>query len=299
MRTRAAPSSRPARCSSSAAISSSIPLTGGTLETASTGVPLPSERRAARRSRTARVATTPRSAFVTTSVSGTSMIPAFRNCSASPDPGWTITATVSAASATSVSDWPTPTVSITTMSNAAASACAAARVAGARPPSRSPAAIERMKMPRSAGSASIRARSPSSAPPERFDDGSTASTATLRPPARQPRTSALSSVDLPAPGGPVTPTTCAGASPPSAAGDTAAEQRRDLRPGGGRPVLDQVQRRRGGREVALGEARGRGRRRCSAARAPGRPVGLPAQVATCSETWPSRTRRPRSVPLIL
>ena len=81
---------------------------------------------------------------MTTSTSGTSMIPALRNCSTSPAPGWTTTATVSAASATSVSDCPTPTVSMTTTSNAAASACAAARVAGASPPSRSPAAIERM-----------------------------------------------------------------------------------------------------------------------------------------------------------
>ena len=32
---------------------------------------------------------------MTTSTSGTSMIPAFRNCSASPEPGWTTTATVS------------------------------------------------------------------------------------------------------------------------------------------------------------------------------------------------------------
>ena len=158
-------------------------------------------------------ATAPRSALVTTSTSGISMIPAFRNCSASPEPGWTTTATVSAASATSVSDWPTPTVSITTTSNAFASACAAARVAGARPPSRSPAAIERMKTSRSAGSCSIRARSPSSAPPERLDDGSTASTATERPRARHSRSSAESSVDLPTPGGPVTPTTWPAPSP--------------------------------------------------------------------------------------
>ena len=126
----------------------------------------------------------PRSALVTTSTSGISMIPDFRNCSASPEPGWTTTATVSAASATSVSDWPTPTVSMTTTSKACASACAAARVAGARPPSRSPAAIERMKTERSRGSVSIRARSPSSAPPERLEDGSTASTATERPRSR-------------------------------------------------------------------------------------------------------------------
>ena len=57
------------------------------------------------------------------------MIPDFRNCSTSPPPGCTTTATVSATSATSVSAWPTPTVSITTTSKAAASAWAAARVA--------------------------------------------------------------------------------------------------------------------------------------------------------------------------
>ena len=140
------------------------------------------------------------------------------------------------------------------MSNAAASACAAARVAGARPPSRSPAAIERMKMPRSAGSASIRARSPSSAPPERFDEGSTASTATLRPSLRQPATSALSSVDLPAPGGPVTPTMCAGASRPRAAGET-APSRAEI---SGRAAADRFSTRLSAAgaagEVALGEA---------------------------------------------
>jgi hypothetical protein len=128
------------------------------------------------------------------------MIPDFRNCSASPEPGWTMTATVSAASATAVSDCPTPTVSMTTTSKAAASAWAADLVAGARPPSRSPAAIDRMKTPRSAGSTPIRARSPSRAPPERLEEGSTASTATLRPAPRQAATSALSRVDLPAPG---------------------------------------------------------------------------------------------------
>ena len=149
------------------------------------------------------------------------MIPALRNCSTSPAPGWTTTATLSATSPTSVSDWPTPTVSITTRSNVAASAWAAARVAGASPPTWSPAAVERRNTPRSAGSKAIRARSPSSAPPERFEVGSTASTATVRPSARQARTSSDKSDDLPAPGGPVTPTTCAGASPPSAAGETA------------------------------------------------------------------------------
>ena len=194
----------------------------GTADTARTGASLPRARSAVSRSRTARPAGAPTSAFVTTSRSGTSMIPALRNWRTSPAPGWTTTATLSAASATSVSDCPTPTVSITTTSKATASAWAAARVAAARPPSRPPAAIERTNRPRSPGSASIRARSPSSAPPERRDEGSTASTATVRPRARQTRASAPRSVDFPAPGGPVTPITWAGASPPSAAGPTAA-----------------------------------------------------------------------------
>ena len=47
---------------------------------------------------------------------------------------------------------------------------------------------------------------------------------------------------------------CAGASPPSAAGETAAEQLRDLRPRRGGPVLDQVQRRGGGGEISFGQA---------------------------------------------
>lgn len=158
---------------------------------------------------------------MTTSTSGTSMIPAFKNWSASPEPGWTTTATVSTTSATSTSLWPTPTVSITTTSKAVASAWAAARVAGARPPRRPPAAVERMNVPGSVGSKAIRARSPSSEPRVRREDGSTARTATDRAPERQVRTSSESSEDFPTPGGPVTPTTWPGASPPSAAGATA------------------------------------------------------------------------------
>ncbi len=54
----------------------------------STGVArAPSAPSAARRSCSARRAAAPRSALVTTSTSGTSMIPAFRNCSASPRAG--------------------------------------------------------------------------------------------------------------------------------------------------------------------------------------------------------------------
>jgi hypothetical protein len=52
-------------------------------------------------------------------------------------------------------------------------------------------------------------RSPRSAPPRNGDDGSIDSTATWRSAARRWRTSAPISVDLPAPGGPVKPTTAA------------------------------------------------------------------------------------------
>ena len=103
-----------------------------------------------------------------------------------PSPGCTTTATVSAASATSVSDWPDPDGLDDDDVERGAPAPARPRAwRGASPPSRSPAAIERMNTPRSAGSDSIRARSPSSAPPERREVGSTASTAT-RAPARPP-----------------------------------------------------------------------------------------------------------------
>src|ERR671915_1326689 len=68
----------------------------------------------------------------------------------------------------------------------------------------------------------MRARSPSREPPERLDEGSTARTATVRARSRHSETSADRSVDLPAPGGPVTPTRCAGASPPSSEGEISA-----------------------------------------------------------------------------
>src|SRR3954462_2968489 len=55
----------------------------------------------------------------------------------------------------------------------------------------------------------MRTRSPSSAPPENGDDGSTASTPTRLPAARSARTSAVVEVDLPTPGDPVSPSTCA------------------------------------------------------------------------------------------
>src|SRR5690606_31535579 len=68
----------------------------------------------------------------------------------------------------------------------------------------------------------IRTRSPSSAPPENGEEGSTASTPTRRPALRYAVTSAEVDVDLPTPGGPVSPTTYA---PPPCGARAAATSR--------------------------------------------------------------------------
>src|SRR5580700_8939607 len=62
-----------------------------------------------------------------------------------------------------------------------------------------------MKTPSSVACSCMRIRSPSSAPPVNGDVGSTASTATRRPAARNARSSAPVTVDLPTPGAPVRP----------------------------------------------------------------------------------------------
>ncbi len=71
--------------------------------------------------------------------------------------------------------------------------------------------------------------------------------------------SAESSVDLPAPGGPVIPITCPGASPPSAWGETSRSSAADCSRSAGGGALQQVQ--GGGRraQVALAQARAEGR----------------------------------------
>ena len=105
--------------------------------------------------------------------------------------GASTSTTVSAAPATSTSDWPTPTVSTRTTSKPAAVEHAQRlRDATARPPRCPRVAIDRMKTPGSVACSCIRTRSPSSAPPENGDDGSTASTATRVPAARSALTSA-------------------------------------------------------------------------------------------------------------
>ena len=81
---------------------------------------------------------------------------------------------------------PTPTVSTRTTSQPAASSTASAwGVAAARPPRCPRVAIDRMNTPASVACSSIRTRSPSSAPPENGDEGSTASTPTRSPRARR------------------------------------------------------------------------------------------------------------------
>jgi hypothetical protein len=79
----------------------------------------------------------------------------------------------------------------------------------ARPPACPRDAIDRMNTASSPAYDCIRTRSPRSAPPVIGEDGSTATTATVRPALRSSAINAATSVDLPAPGGPVIPTRCA------------------------------------------------------------------------------------------
>jgi hypothetical protein len=131
-------------------------------------------------------------------------------CTSSPDSGASRTTVVSAAAATSTSLWPVPTVSMRMSSKPAASMTAAAAVeVDASPPACPRDAIERMNTSLSPAYACIRTRSPRSAPPVIGLDGSTAMTPTVRPASRTSAMSAATSVDLPAPGGPVIPTRCA------------------------------------------------------------------------------------------
>ena len=80
-------------------------------------------------------------------------------------------------------------------------------VARARPPSEPRVAIERMKTPGSSACACMRMRSPSTAPPVNGLEGSTATIPTVAPLARRCAVSRSTTVDFPAPGGPVMPST--------------------------------------------------------------------------------------------
>ena len=149
-----------------------------------------------------------RSALLTTKMSAISMMPALSACTSSPVPGTSITIETSAVRTMSTSSWPTPTVSMRTTSlPAASSTSAASLVARASPPRWPRVAMLRMNTPASPACACIRTRSPRIAPPVNGLVGSTAITPTVRPRARGARAiSRSTSVLLPAPGGPVTPT---------------------------------------------------------------------------------------------
>ena len=223
----------------------------------------PSERSAACRSRRARSATSPRSALVTTSTSGISMIPDFRNCRTSPEPGCTITATVSATSATSVSrlaDADGLDHDDVEGGRQRLRRGARRRREPAEAPARGRGADEDARG-RPGRRRSARGRRAARRP-------SAATTGRRRGPRRcarrraSARTSSPSSVDLPAPGGPVTPTTWPGASPPSAAGETSRSSVGDLPRAAPPSALDEVE--HGGRGA-------RGRRRAAARRARRRP----------------------------
>ena len=88
---------------------------------------------------------------------------------------------------------------------AASQTSIASRVLLATPPSVPPAGLGRMKARSCAESRSIRVLSPRIEPPDRLDEGSTASTATRWPAAIHCRPSASMKVDLPTPGTPEMP----------------------------------------------------------------------------------------------
>ena len=136
------------------------------------------------------------------------MGPAFIVWMASPDSGTSVTTVVSASFMMSSSVCPTPTVSTSTQSwPKASSSLITSPVARASPPSEPRVAIERMNTPASSAWACMRMRSPSTAPPVNGLDGSTATMPTVAPSARRWAVSRSTTVDFPAPGGPVTPTT--------------------------------------------------------------------------------------------
>src|SRR5213594_2351607 len=151
-----------------------------------------------------------RSALFTTKMSATSMSPAFMAWTESPDSGTRVTTVVSACLMMSSSVCPTPTVSMRIHGKPAASmSLMTSPVAAARPPRLPRVAMLRMKTFGSRVWACIRMRSPRTAPPVNGLEGSTAMMATRSPSARRRVVSLSTSVDLPAPGGPVMPSTWA------------------------------------------------------------------------------------------
>src|SRR6188474_3138376 len=163
------------------------------------------------------------------------MSPALSAWIASPDSGVSTTATVSAASATSSSDCPTPTVSMSVVREPHPSRISQrSPVRAASPPRLPRVAMLRMKTSGSVACSPIRTRSPRIAPPVKGLVGSTATTPTWTSFERRRRAYSATSVDFPAPGGPVTPTRGAAGRLPK------IEERLGFR----RPVLDEAHRAR-------------------------------------------------------
>ena len=147
-----------------------------------------------------------RSALLTQKTSAISSTPALAAWTPSPIPGARSTTVVSASATTSISDCPTPTVSTSTTSHPAASRTRSACGAAAVSPPRCPrVAIERMNTPGSVAWSLIRTRSPSSAPPENGELGSTARTPTRRSSRTQGSDERGRRRRLPDPGGPGEP----------------------------------------------------------------------------------------------
>jgi hypothetical protein len=134
------------------------------------------------------------------------MMPRLTPCNSSPPAGARSRTKRSHICATIVSDWPTPTVSISTTSKPAASqSVTASRVRRATPPSCEDEGEGRMNAPFSRLSRSIRVLSPRIEPPDRAEEGSTASTATRSPSSISIMPKASMKVDLPTPGVPDIP----------------------------------------------------------------------------------------------
>ena len=139
------------------------------------------------------------------------MMPRFTPCSSSPPPGAISSTKMSVISATIVSACPTPTVSTSTTSAPQASTRRiASRVRRPTPPSAAWLGLGRMNASGARASLSIRVLSPRIEPPERVEDGSTASTASRRPASVSVSPSRSMKLDLPTPGVPVSPTRSAG-----------------------------------------------------------------------------------------
>ena len=150
-----------------------------------------------------------RSNLLMATASAKSSMSIFSSCEAAPNSGVITYRLVSTNGTIAASPWPMPEVS--TMTRSKPDSLQAATTSGSAADSSLPVsrvASERMYTRRSS-MAFMRMRSPSSAPPEKGDEGSTAMTATFSPFARRARTSASVVVDLPTPGAPVMPTTWA------------------------------------------------------------------------------------------